>query len=43
MGKLQKNDKVNLEIDLISRYLDSLLNQKNKEAKYEFLKDRGFI
>jgi riboflavin synthase len=43
LGKLKKNDKVNLEVDMIARYLESLLKQKNKEAKYEFLKERGFI
>lgn len=43
LGKLKKNDKVNLEIDMLARYLESLLNSKNSEAKYEFLKERGFI
>ena len=43
LGILTENDKVNLEIDLISRYLDRLLNEKNKETKYEYLKDRNLI
>lgn len=29
LGKLQKNDKVNLEVDMIARYLESLLKQRN--------------
>lgn len=40
---LKKNDSVNLEIDMIARYLEQMLNEKDKEAKYEFLKDRNLI
>jgi riboflavin synthase len=43
LGKLKKGDRVNLEIDLIARYLEGLLNQKEQESKYEFLKDRNLI
>jgi riboflavin synthase len=43
LGKIKEGDKVNLEIDMIARYLESLLNQKEKESKYEFLKDRNLI
>ncbi len=40
---LKKNDKVNLEIDIIARYLERLLNCKEKESKYFFLKERNLI
>lgn len=34
---------VNVEIDLIARYLENLLNAKEGESNYFFLKERGFI
>ncbi|PIR54816.1 riboflavin synthase [Candidatus Peregrinibacteria bacterium CG10_big_fil_rev_8_21_14_0_10_36_19] len=40
---LQIGDLVNLEIDLIARYLKNLLDNKEKETKYEFLQERGFL
>lgn len=40
---LKKEDKVNLEIDLIARYLKNLLDNKENEVKYEFLKERNLI
>lgn len=43
LKNLRKNDKVNVEIDLIARYLESLLNAKEEESNYFFLKERGFI
>lgn len=43
LGKLQKGDSVNLEIDLIIRYLESLLSQKEQQISHDFLKERGFI
>ncbi|MBU0668009.1 riboflavin synthase [Patescibacteria group bacterium] len=43
LGLLKKEDPVNIEIDLIARYLDSLLSGKEKEVSYDFLKDRGFL
>lgn len=43
LGKLKKGDKVNIEIDLIARYLKTLLDSKEKETKYEYLKERGFL
>ena len=43
LGTLQKNSTVNIEIDLISRYLDSLMKDKEKQASYEFLQERGFL
>lgn len=43
LGLLKKDDYVNIEVDLISRYLDSLLKDKAKESTYQFLQERGFI
>lgn len=43
LGKLQKNDEINIEIDMIGRYLEALLNNKEKEVSYDFLKERGFL
>ncbi len=43
LGRKKVNDKVNLEVDLISRYLQRLFDARDKETSYEFLKDRGFI
>lgn len=43
LKNLKKNDRVNVEIDLIARYLESLLNAKEQESNYFFLKERGFI
>lgn len=43
LGLSKIHDKVNIEIDLISRYLESLLKEKEKTTEYDFLKERGFI
>jgi|WetSurMetagenome_2_1015567.scaffolds.fasta_scaffold90657_3 riboflavin synthase len=43
LGYLEKDSKVNVEIDTIARYLDSLLQDKAKETTYNFLQERGFI
>lgn len=43
LKNLKKADKVNLEVDLIARYLKNLLDKKADETKYEFLKDRNLI
>lgn len=39
----QKSDIVNLEVDMISRYLKQLFDERDKQTSYEFLRDRGFI
>lgn len=39
----KQNDEVNLEVDIISRYLKRLFDERDKQADYEFLKVRGFI
>ncbi len=43
LGKFKKKDKVNLEVDLLARYLKRLLDDKESQTKYEFLKDRNLI
>ena len=43
LQNLEKNSKVNIEIDLIARYLDKLLGDKEDESNFFFLKERGFI
>lgn len=43
LGKLQENDTVNVEVDLIARYLERLLEGKDKQITRDFLKERGFI
>ena len=40
---LKENDPVNIEVDLMARYLHRMLQSKEKETKFEFLKERGFI
>jgi|GEM_PF-115246 len=40
---LTKGSPVNIEVDLIARYLDSLLQDKAKETTYSFLKERNLI
>jgi riboflavin synthase len=41
--RLKTGDKVNLEIDLIARYLDNLLEKQKDQASYNFLKERNLI
>lgn len=43
LGLVKKGDIVNLEVDLISRYLERLINEKEDQSNYRFLFDRGFI
>lgn len=43
LGAKKVNDTVNIEVDMISRYLKRLFDERDKQSNYEFLKDRGFI
>lgn len=43
LKNLKKDDMVNLETDIIAKYLENLLNHKEKETKFQFLKDRNLI
>lgn len=43
LGALATDHKVNIEIDLIARYLDRLLQDKERQTTYQFLKERNII
>ncbi|MFA6528286.1 MAG: riboflavin synthase [Candidatus Gracilibacteria bacterium] len=43
LGEVKKGDEVNIEVDMIARYLDRLLEAQAGETKYEWLKERNFI
>jgi len=43
LRNLEKNDIVNIELDMISKYLEKLLEKKETETKFSFLAERGFI
>ncbi|MBN1494212.1 riboflavin synthase [Candidatus Peregrinibacteria bacterium] len=43
LGNKKENDKVNIEADLLSRYLLRLFDERDNQTSYEFLKERGFI
>jgi len=43
LNLLKTGDKVNLEVDMIARYLDRLLQNKNQQTEYEWLMERGFV
>jgi len=43
LNNLKIGSPVNIEIDMIARYLDSLLKEKAKESTYSFLKERNLI
>lgn len=43
LGDLKKGSMVNLEVDIIARYLKRLLDNKEAETKYEYLVERGFV
>lgn len=43
LKNLKDEDKVNLEVDMIARYLHRMLGEKEKESKYHFLKERNLI
>ena len=43
LRNLKKGDTLNLEVDLIARYLKNMMEKRDNEAKYEFLKERNLI
>ena len=43
LSDLETGSIVNIEIDLISRYLDRLLQDKAQESTYQFLRERNLI
>lgn len=43
LGKLTVGSEVNLEIDLIARYLERMMEAQEGQAKYHFLQERNLI
>lgn len=43
LGKLSAGSQVNLEIDLIARYLERMMEAQEGQAKYHFLHERNLI
>ncbi|MEK7528788.1 MAG: riboflavin synthase [Patescibacteria group bacterium] len=43
LGSLRENDIVNIEVDLIARYLDRLVQKKSQETDFEWLRERSLI
>jgi len=43
LGFKKTGDLVNIEVDMISRYLKQLFDERDHQTNYEFLKERGFI
>lgn len=43
LGKLTTGNEVNLEIDLIARYLERMMESQEGQAKYHFLQERNLI
>lgn len=39
---LKNGDKVNIEADIIARYVENFISQKEEKITYEFLKENGF-
>jgi len=43
LGDLKQGDKVNVEIDLIARYLERMVGEQEEHTKYGWLKARNFL
>lgn len=43
LNALKKGSPVNVEIDLLARYMERLLLNKAEQTSYDFLQDRGFM
>lgn len=43
LGELKAGDKVNIEVDLIARYVERMLEGREGQTKFEWLKERNFI
>lgn len=43
LGDVKKGDKVNLEVDMIARYIERIIHEKEEQSKYHFLKERNLI
>jgi len=43
LGTLKKGDKINIEVDILARYIEKMIKHKDQEATYQFLKERNLI
>ncbi len=43
LGDLKTGSEVNIEVDLLARYIENLLGDKEQEANYFYLQERGLI
>lgn len=43
LSDLKPKDKINIEVDILARYIKRLLDQKETHATYEFLKERNLL
>lgn len=43
LGSAKKSDKVNLEVDMVARYIERMIHEKEGQSKYHFLKERNLI
>lgn len=43
LNQLKSGDLVNIEVDMIARYLKGLLDNKEGQITYEFLRERNFL
>lgn len=43
LNQLKAGDQINIEVDMIARYLKGLLDNKEGQITYEFLRERNFL
>jgi len=43
LGKKRPGDVVNLEVDILAKYVESLKERKSQSLKFEFLREYGFV
>lgn len=43
IGRKKINDKVNLEVDILAKYMEKTLSKNKKTITQEFLKEKGFL
>ena len=45
LGRLRQNDSVNIEIDVIAKYVENFVGSKDNDSKISdtFLKENGFV
>jgi riboflavin synthase len=43
LGKKRRGDIVNLEVDILAKYVENLKEQKKQSLNFEFLREYGFV